>query len=232
MHAARRFDGYLNRWFLDPLYGRGYPPDMLEHYRERFALPSVDDMHSIAAPTDFLGVNYYTPQVIVAEPSDAFLGLGTLPPPQNEVTGMGWMVRPTVLQELLRRLARDYPVRRLAITENGAAYRDDRRSNGRVSDPERTQYFEGHLAAAAAAIGEGVPLNAYFAWSLLDNFEWAWGFTQRFGIVYVDFATQHRSIKDSGHWYRAFIERAAGARAERSLVDSFESVLKSGAPGY
>ena len=79
-----------------------------------------------------------------------------------------------------------------------------------MPDPERTQYFERHLAAAAAAIGEGVPLNAYFAWSLLDNFEWAWGYTQRFGIVYVDFATQRRIVKDSGHWYRAFIERAAG----------------------
>jgi beta-glucosidase len=207
--AARRFDGYLNRWFLDPLYGRGYPADMLEHYGARFALPSADDLRTIAAPTEFLGVNYYTPQVIVADPSDAFLGVGTLPPPETEVTGMGWVVRPRVLQELLRRLARDYPVGRLAITENGAAYRDQR-SNGRVPDPERTQYLERHLAAAAAAIGEGVPLSAYFAWSLLDNFEWAWGFTQRFGIVYVDFATQRRIVKDSGHWYRAFIERSRG----------------------
>jgi len=209
--AARRFDGYLNRWFLDPLYGRGYPTDMLEHYGLLFSTPSADDLRTIAAPIDFLGVNYYNPHVVVDDPADAFLRAKMLKPREAEVTEMGWVVRPSVLQDLLRRLASDYPVQRMAITENGAAYRDQR-SNGRVPDPERTQYLERHLEAAAAAIDDGVPLAAYFAWSLLDNFEWAWGFSQRFGIVYVDFATQRRIVKDSGHWYRGFIrgQRAGG----------------------
>jgi beta-glucosidase len=202
--AARRYDGYLNRWFLDPLYGRGYPADMLEHFGGLFDAPPADDLRTIAAPIDFLGVNYYSPQVVVADPADRFLGVATRSPREAEVTEMGWVVRPTALRDLLRRLANDYPIRSLAITENGAAYRDQR-SNGHVPDPQRTQYLERHLAAAAAAIGEGVPLDAYFAWSLLDNFEWAWGFSKRFGIVYVDFPSQRRIVKDSGHWYRGFI---------------------------
>jgi beta-glucosidase len=209
--AAWRFDGYLNRWFLDPLYGRGYPADMLEHYGSLFEPPSTEDPRTIAAPIDFLGVNYYNPHVVVDDPSDRFLKAKMLRPLQAEVTEMGWAVRPSTLQDLLRRLANDYPVGRMAITENGAAYRDQR-SNGRVPDPERTQFLERHLEAAAAAIDDGVPLAAYFAWSLLDNFEWAWGFSARFGIVYVDFATQRRIVKDSGHWYRGFIrgQRAGG----------------------
>jgi beta-glucosidase len=211
--AARRFDGYLNRWFLDPLYGRGYPADMLEHYGALFEAPTDADLRTIAAPTDFLGVNYYNPQVIVADPSDTFLGSAGSGAGGAEVTEMGWAVRPDGLQALLQRLTRDYQVRRIAITENGAAYRD-RSSADRVADPERTQYLERHLAAAAAAIGDGVPLDAYFAWSLMDNFEWAWGFSRRFGIVYVDFGTQRRIVKDSGRWYGRFI------RQQRSLAAS------------
>ena len=118
---------------------------------------------------------------------------------------MGWIVRPSGLRALLRRLATDYPVRSLYVTENGAAYTDPPPTAGRVADPERTRYVAEHLGAAAEAIGDGVPLDGYFAWTLLDNFEWAWGYSRRFGLVHVDFATQQRTVKDSGHWYRQFI---------------------------
>ncbi len=211
--AARRHDGYLNRWFLDPLYGRGYPADMLEVYGDRFPRPTDEDLRTIAAPIDFLGVNYYQPAIVRHDPHDPFLQTESVDPAGVQVTQMGWIVQPAGLRELLSRLVNDYPVGRLAITENGAAY-PDQKSDGRVSDPERTRYLAEHLEAAARAVDEGVPLRGYFAWSLLDNFEWAWGFTRRFGIVHVDFETQRRTVKDSGHWYREFIGANRGrARA-------------------
>ena len=144
------------------------------------------------------------------DPHDPFLQAADVHPQDEQVTQMGWIVRPAGLHELLVRLVNDYPVARLAITENGAAYPDNS-GDGRVADPERTRYLAGHLEAAASAIEGGVPLVGYFAWSLLDNFEWAWGFTRRFGIVHVDFETQRRTVKDSGLWYREFI----GAQGQR-----------------
>jgi beta-glucosidase len=203
--AARRYDGFRNRWFLDPLYGRGYPADMLERYGDRFPRPTDDDLRTIAAPIDLLGVNYYEPHVVRFDAHDTFLQAATVDPGGTQVTQMGWIVQPAGLQDLLARLVKDYPVGRLAITENGAAY-PDHTLDGRVADPERTRYLAGHLEAAAASIEAGVPLRGYFAWSLLDNFEWSWGFTRRFGIVHVDFETQRRTMKDSGRWYRDFID--------------------------
>jgi beta-glucosidase len=212
--AARRYDGYLNRWFLDPLYGRGYPADMLEHYAGRFPVPSDADLRTIAAPIDLLGVNYYQPNVVRHDPHDRLLQTANVHPHGEQVTQMGWIVRPAGLRELLVRIVTDYPVSRLAITENGAAYPDNT-WGGRVADPERTRYLADHLAAAAAALESGVPLCGYFAWSLLDNFEWSWGFTRRFGIVHVDFETQRRTVKDSGHWYRDFIGAHGGGQHAR-----------------
>src|ERR1051326_7039518 len=117
---------------------------------------------------------------------------------------MDWIVRPSGLRELLLRLQRDYPVRALAVTENGAAYADAP-VDGRLHDPERTSYLIEHVAAAREAISQGVPLTAYFVWSFLDNFEWAKGYSNRFGLVYVDYPTQRRVLKDSGRWYRSLI---------------------------
>ena len=171
-----------------------------------------EDLRTIAAPIDLLGVNYYQPNIVRHDPARRLPGK---PPASSRRTSRSprWAgsCGPAGLHELLVRLRRDYPVRSLAITENGAAYRRQARGDGRVADPERTRYLAGHLEAAAAAIDGGVPLVGYFAWSLLDNFEWAWGFTRRFGIVHVDFETQRRTVKDSGHWYREFI----GAQGQR-----------------
>jgi beta-glucosidase len=200
--AARRHAGFFNRWYLDPLYGRGYPDDMVELYGHD--VPSTDptsDFTTIAAPTDFLGLNYYAPTFIRDEPSELPLRAGDAGLAGAERTEMDWIVYPRGLEDLLHWVAREYPTGPLYVTENGAAYADPAPANGHVADPSRTRYYAGHLAAAQRAIAGGVPLRGYFAWSLLDNFEWAFGYTRRFGITYVDFATQERTIKDSGRWY-------------------------------
>ena len=209
VEAARRADGSRNRWFLDPVLGRGYPRDMLEAYGS--ILPRMDDgdLETIAAPLDFLGVNYYTRNVVRAGADPA--APTTVETDDAEHTDMGWEVYPDGLTDLLARLHREYELPDLYITENGAAFVDDRR-NGSVSDPQRISYLERHLAALADSIEQGVPVRGYFLWSLLDNFEWALGYTKRFGIVYVDFDTLERVPKTSYGWYRDFIAATRTAR--------------------
>lgn len=208
LEAARRYDGHHNRWFLDPLYGRGYPTDMLALYGAAAPAVPAEDLETIAAPTDFLGVNYYSPHYARHAPDRPPL-FADSPRREGEHTAMGWLVEPRGLTDLLRRLAADYPVGEIYITENGAAYADPPPADGQVPDLARTRYYAGHLAACLDAIAEGVPLRGYFAWSLLDNFEWADGYTKRFGLTYVDFATQRRTLKASGHWYGAAVRANA-----------------------
>jgi beta-glucosidase len=213
--AASLADAYFNRWFLDPLYGRGYPADMLQAVRDYFTNPPDADLQSIAAPIDFLGVNYYRPTIVRADrASDNPLGFVGVQPSNEPVTQMDWVVRASGLCDLLVRIHRDYPIENVAVTENGAAYEDVPAANGQVHDPERTRYIADHIAAVAQARRAGVPVTGYFVWSLLDNFEWAQGYTNRFGIVHVDFQTQQRTIKDSGRWYRQMIaaHRASAGR--------------------
>ena len=199
VEAARLMDGSRNRWFLEPVLGLGYPTDMLEHYAA--ILPSIEegDLDTIGVPLDFLGVNYYSRTVVRAGTDPA--APIALDVPGVERTQMGWEVYPDGLTDLLVRLHRDYELPDVYITENGAAYPDDR-TNGSVADPSRISYLERHLGALRTAISDGVPVRGYFLWSLLDNFEWAFGFSRRFGIVYVDFDTLERVPKDSFLWYR------------------------------
>ncbi|HEX5417078.1 MAG TPA: GH1 family beta-glucosidase [Chloroflexota bacterium] len=199
--AASRFTGFFNRWFLDPLYGRGYPADTLELYGAENA-PRVEpgDLATIAAPTDFLGVNYYSPTFIADDPTAPPLRIRDAGLAGAGRTAMDWIVYPRGLHDVLADVARAYPTGPLYVTENGAAYPDPEPQNGRVADPARLAYYQGHLAAALRAIQDDVPLKGYFAWSLLDNFEWAFGYTRRFGITYVDYASQQRTVKDSGRW--------------------------------
>jgi beta-glucosidase len=206
--AAFESDGFRNRWFLDAVFRGEYPADMLERYAS--ILPTIEegDMRTIAAPLDFLGVNYYTRAILRADPSDA--KPVPVDPEGVQRTTMGWEVYPDGLFELLVRLRDDYTLPPLFITENGAAFADDRR-NGSVDDPDRISYLEQHIDAVARAIEEGVPVRGYFVWSLLDNFEWAYGYSKRFGIVYVDYETLDRVPKASYRWYRDFI--AAQQRA-------------------
>jgi beta-glucosidase len=211
--AAARMDGYRNRWFADPVLRGRYPEDMVEHYERRYGPLDVvadGDLATICRPLDFLGVNYYRPARVRAMPSRQPLELSNVaaPPP---TTAMGWEVDPSGLHELLLRVRRDYGPIPLYITENGAAYEDGPVVNGTVEDPKRLAYLRSHLDAVGRAIADGVDVRRYFVWSMLDNFEWEHGYGKRFGLVYVDFATQRRVPKRSGLWYRDFIAARGGS---------------------
>jgi beta-glucosidase len=211
--AARRMDGHLNRWFLDPLLRGSYPADMLALYEALYGpAESVrdGDLAVIHAPIDFLGVNYYNPQRITAAPGDLPLQSRQVPAPPP-TTAMGWEVDPNGLHDVLMRLRRDYGPLPVYITENGASFDDPPATNGHVEDPQRTAYLQGHLAALARAVADGADVRRYCVWSLLDNFEWEEGYDKRFGIVHVDFQTQARVPKRSALWYRDFIARVRAA---------------------
>jgi beta-glucosidase len=209
--AARRIDGVQNRLFLDPILLGRYPDDVVRDLAAVTDQAHVrdGDLATIAAPLDLLGVNYYTRHVVAAGEG---AGRGSAWVESEHVhavetglprTAMGWDVDPAGLGALLRRLHREYPAILLYITENGAAYDDVVAPDGGVHDAERVAYLRAHLAECHGAIADGVPLRGYFAWSLMDNFEWAYGYAKRFGLVHVDYATQRRTPKDSAHWYRA-----------------------------
>ncbi|WP_406730471.1 GH1 family beta-glucosidase [Streptomyces sp. NBC_01794] len=212
--AAVRADGHTNRWWLDPIHGRGYPQDMLELYGVE--LPErAGDLKSIATPLDWLGLNYYFRQIVTADPTGPVPYAKQIYLPGARHTAMDWEVHADGLELLLLRLTEEYGARRIYVTENGSAYPDVVRADGTVDDPERVQYLEEHLAACGRAARRGAPVAGYFAWSLLDNFEWAYGYDKRFGLVHVDYATQRRTIKGSGHRYAEII-RGASRRARRA----------------
>jgi len=219
--ACRAFDGAFNRWFLDPLYGRGYPEDVIADLVGAGRLPSLQlpfvapgDLEAIAAPTDFLGVNYYSRAVVrsdrIAEADNA----PRLVHVSEERTDIGWEVYPDGLRQLLLRVHRDYASAAIYITENGAAYDTAPDERGLVHDIERQRFLHAHLAAALEACRAGVPLGGYFVWSLLDNYEWQEGYRKRFGIVWVDFATQERVLKQSATQYRDIVVANALPAAE------------------
>jgi beta-glucosidase len=207
--ATWQVDGEGNRWFLDPIFRGSYPADLLE--RNELVAPLVrdGDLDVISAPLDFLGVNNYT-RFVVSAGSD---GPQFERDPKAQETDMGWEVFPEGLHRMLVRVAQDYAPPAIYVTENGAAFRDVRVHDGRVHDPERTAYLESYIDAVSRAIADGAPVNGYFVWSLLDNFEWAFGYSMRFGIVYIDYPTLERVPKDSFYWYRDFI--ASRPRAPR-----------------
>ncbi|MGW5329201.1 GH1 family beta-glucosidase [Streptomyces sp. NPDC004014] len=198
--AARRHDGHVNRWWLDPVHGRGFPADMLETYGVE--LPEQPgDMETIAAPLDWLGLNYYFPAYVADDPDGPAPRVRSVRRDGVPRTGMDWEIDAGGIETLLLRLTEEYGARKIYVTENGSAYPDVVRPDGTVDDPERQEYLERHLAACASAARKGAPLAGYFAWSLLDNFEWAYGYDKRFGLVHVDYRTQVRTIKGSGHRY-------------------------------
>ncbi|MEV7006901.1 GH1 family beta-glucosidase [Streptosporangium sp. NPDC051022] len=222
LDAARRIDGLQNRFFLDALLRGEYPADVLEDLGEPGGFAREGDMEIISAPLDMLLINYYSRFTVsgvpggaasaAAAPTDtgspwvgsehvSFAGAG-LP-----VTAMGWEIDAGGLYEILLRLAREYPRVPLVVSENGAAFDDVADADGVVRDPGRRDYIEAHLRACHAAIRDGVPLEGYFAWSLMDNFEWAWGYGKRFGLVRVDYETQRRTPKESALWYAETIRR-------------------------
>jgi beta-glucosidase len=205
--AARLSDGYTDRWFLDPVFGRGYPADMVALYADHgvdTSFAGEEDMRLISGGIDFLGVNYYTRRIVAT--GDEELAWTIVREPEDaERTDFDWVVIPEALDDLFARLRNDYPSLPIYVTENGAAYRDVIGPDGAVDDRQRISFLERHIAAAERAIAEGTDLRGYLVWSLLDNFEWAAGYWPRFGIVYVDFGTQRRVPKASAHWYRDWI---------------------------
>jgi beta-glucosidase len=210
LEAVQRWDAVRNRWFLEPVLLGSYPQDILRWFESSLGaieLGPPTDLGVVAEPTDFLGVNYYSRAVIGADPQDGPLGLREAAP-VAPTTAMGWSVAPDALRDLLVRLRRDYGDLSILITENGSAYADPVPTNGVVPDPERAAYLREHLGAVSQAIAAGVDVQGYFAWSLLDNFEWEHGYDKRFGIVYVDYASQRRIPKQSARWYRDFIAGA------------------------
>ncbi|HUS15149.1 MAG TPA: GH1 family beta-glucosidase [Chloroflexia bacterium] len=212
--ATHRQDLFANRSFLDPIFKGQYPEELVVALGESAPPVEPGDMEIISTPIDFLGVNYYTRAVVEDGPDRPPFHTRVLHP-EGEYTTMDWEVYPDGLRVLLERLHRDYPVPALYVTENGCAFPDQLEADGTVHDDRRQAYLESHFAAASEAIAAGVPLKGYFVWSLMDNFEWGHGYNQRFGVVYVNFATGDRHVKDSGRWYREFLasRRAVGAPA-------------------
>jgi beta-glucosidase len=207
--AAEQTDARLNRTFLDPLSGRGYPRDALHDHGVLDEAIRDDDLRLISAPIDFLGVNYYSRQVVRNHVSHGVENAAPIVVPGAEMTAMQWEVYPEGLYELLRRLAREYAFPTYYITENGAAYEDMINGDGGVDDPDRISYLRRHLEQALRAERDGVPLRGYFAWSLLDNFEWTYGLGKRFGLVYTDFESGRRIPKSSFYWYKKTIAQRA-----------------------
>ena len=227
LDAARRIDGQFNRFFLDPLFRGSYPVDVLDDVAglgfEDVVQPG--DLEIISTPIDVLGVNYYHGESVSAHPGP--LGERAAAPSERPkrspfpaadgvfwhprglpVTAMDWEVQPEGLTRLLRRVHREYTSPTgtgIYVTENGAAYNDVVSDDGSVHDADRVEFLREHLAAILDAIDDGVPVGGYFYWSLMDNFEWAWGYEKRFGIVRVDYDTQLRTLKDSALEYGAII---------------------------
>lgn len=205
--AVARAMSFQNNWILDPLYRGEYPADMVALYDEAGIMPEIrdGDMARIQGAPDFLGVNFYTRLVVRHDDSVEILRFSDVPQ-SGEHTEMGWEVSPESLYRLLMWTWQNYAPEHLYITENGAAFADEVSADGAVHDERRLNFYREYLTNVHRAITEGVPMRGYFAWSLLDNFEWAEGYSKRFGITYVDYETQQRILKDSGKWYAQVIE--------------------------
>jgi beta-glucosidase len=222
--AVRTIDAIANRAFLGPVLDGAYPDDLLADTAHvcDWAFVLDGDTTTTQAPLDVLGVNYYSTQIVRHVPpgqsvsqDDGHASSGASPwvgaddvefvRPPGPYTAMGWNIDPSGMTELLTSVGRTYPNTPLMVTENGAAFADEVSADGAVHDPERIDYLNRHIAAVGEAIGAGIDVRGYFAWSLIDNFEWSYGYDRRFGLIYVDYPTQKRIWKDSATWYRDLI---------------------------
>ena len=203
--AAVWRDGFINRWFLDPLGGRGYPQDMVVNFGQIMDFIHDGDLADIMVPTDFIGVNYYTREVCRSTEVSEEDNLPQITFRGDEITEMDWEVYPEGIYKVLCRLYFDYDYRNIIITENGAAF-PEKVIDDQVDDQDRLSYIKRHLIMTNKAIQAGVPVKGYFAWSLLDNFEWAHGYSKRFGLIHVDYQTLQRIPKSSAYWYKQVIK--------------------------
>ncbi|MCD7035305.1 beta-glucosidase [Metabacillus sp. GX 13764] len=205
--AANNADGYSNRWFLDPIFKGHYPADMMNlfsKYVHSYDFIKQGDLETISVPCDFFGINYYSRGIVEFSAANDFLHKAAYS--DYEKTGMGWDIAPEEFKELIIRLRKEYTDLPIYITENGASY-DDKVEEGKVHDTLRISYLEKHLQAVSDLNHLGMNIQGYFLWSLLDNFEWSFGYDKRFGIIYVDFETQDRIWKDSAHRYKSIIKQ-------------------------
>jgi beta-glucosidase len=220
--AIKRADTFRNRWFLDPLFRGCYPDDLFTDLN--VAPPPIleDDFSIISVPIDFLGVNYYS-RMIVRDRADSESTIGqtghassyeaVVRIPGATYTEMGWEVFPDGLANILTRIHHEYAPKAMVVTESGAAFDDHWDGNSAVHDQQRIDYLRAHIQTVANVIRQGVPVKGYIVWSFLDNFEWSEGYHKRFGLVYVDYPTQRRIIKDSGRWYSSFVASQSEARS-------------------
>lgn len=217
--AAVRVDAASNRLFLDPIYSGEYSSSVHE-LLDPFGLSDAikpGDLQLISAPLDFVGVNHYQ-RIVVQHDDEVALTRAAERAAEPATTSFGWSVIPDSLRVVLHRVAAQTGGLPIYVTENGASFFDYVDPNGQVVDEERVAYLRGYLTAAAAAISEGVPVEGYYAWSFLDNFEWAEGYSKRFGLVYVDYRTQERIPKLSAHWYRQTIGDHARLRTTPATI--------------
>lgn len=200
-HAADRFFDFHNGIFLDPIFNGKYPQSVTDALGDRMPRDWQHDLATINQPLDFWGLNYYTPARVRDEPDAVFPSSAQLPPASDcETTDIGWEIAPAAFSDLLTTLYSRYQLPPCYITENGACYNDEP-DVGVIDDARRISYLVSHLEALLTVINQGIPVKGYFAWSLMDNFEWAEGYRMRFGLVHVDYATQQRTLKNSGHWF-------------------------------
>ena len=207
--AVRALDAVRNRWWLDGIVNGELPADALAAW-EQVGQPDLRDGDLDGARPDWLGINYYFSETVTSANTglampDACCAPAWGVPPEPPLTDMGWSIDPEAFTSLLLRVHQEWGPIPLVITENGAAFPDGQPVNGRLADPDRTQYLADHLLAVAEACRQGAPVESYLAWSLMDNFEWARGYAKRFGIVHVDYDTQVRTPKDSARWYAEVI---------------------------
>lgn len=219
--AAEQADAFRNRWFFDPVFKKSYPERLFADYGVKPPPIEAGDFDIIATPIDFLGFNYYSRMVVQHKATNGSANNGTPECyeavnviPGSSYTATNWEIYPQGLLEALQRVQRDYAPPAIFITENGAAFHDHLNGDQPIRDPLRKQYLLQHVQKVEQAIAQGVPIRGYFIWSLLDNYEWAEGYSKRFGLVYVDFPTQQRIIKESGQWYASFIQ------AQRAVYNS------------
>ena len=209
--AAERTDANNNLMFLAPTYLGRYPALVHDLY-DRYGLDSLirpGDLDLISIPTDFAGVNHYHQMVVSADPSESHLG-ATITHAEPTATSLGWSVKPESLINVLCRVSEEFTDLPLYVTESGASFDDEVDQGGHVVDVDRIRYLHGYFGAAADAFAAGVDVRGYFVWSLLDNFEWGEGYSQRFGLTYIDYETQTRIPKASAEWYRIQIARHSG----------------------
>jgi beta-glucosidase len=203
--AASIHDGYVHRWFLDPIYNGHYPADMVEVYRDYLDDIDIDAVKTAnAIPLDYLGVNYYKPEILEWNPDNPPLFDRAIRR-EGVYTEMDWLVYPQGLRDVLIYFHENYPVPEVYVTENGVAFNDGIPENGVLHDPDRLEFLRSHFQSALEAIEAGVPLKGYYVWSLMDNFEWGYGYSKRFGITHIDYQTLKRTPKASSLWYKRVI---------------------------